>query len=577
MKLTDEQKAAVACQGSALVSACPGSGKTRTLIAKLLRCIDAVKETPRKVACITYTNTAVHEIEYRVRSSGVSDNENTYDISTIHVFCLNHVLRPFAWKLQGFDQDFKVLSPDSERYREIMADLAARYGIDRWAQEAFGRLDYDYDGTLRVPDNVPEPAANEYLATLEAEGYLDFNSLIYHSYRLVNDYPDIARSLSARFVDILVDEFQDTSKLQTAMFLRIFEQGNTHYFLVGDPEQSIFGFAGASPDLMFGFASSINAEHYSLSGNFRSNTAIVACAERVIERAPPMYAANAGIPDTQPPIYIAEGDAFRAINDHFLPALRRHNISYGNAAVLAHSWITLLPLARQLRNHGVAIMGPGARPYKREHVIGRLIEPICEYLENADTGMVKKVEKELFFLIASITGKTINRVFTYEGRRVVYRLIYAARSLLQSDDDLSIWLTACADSFATILVEEEFLLASDGRLITDSADAVLEDMDSNQVAPQGLTVADLGVFANPSQCLKLTTMHKSKGREFDAVAMINVVDGTIPYHNYYNPLTEETLAESRRLFYVSATRAQQLFMAFSNGHSPSRFLVALDQ
>lgn len=66
MKLTLQQRAAVEHDGHAVITACPGSGKTRTIIAKVLRCIDELNDTPRKLACITYTNTAVREIEYRM-------------------------------------------------------------------------------------------------------------------------------------------------------------------------------------------------------------------------------------------------------------------------------------------------------------------------------------------------------------------------------------------------------------------------------------------------------------------------------------------------------------------------------
>ena len=69
MKLTPQQRAAVDHDGHAVITACPGSGKTRTIIAKILRCIDELTGTPRKVACITYTNTAVHEIESRIRQN----------------------------------------------------------------------------------------------------------------------------------------------------------------------------------------------------------------------------------------------------------------------------------------------------------------------------------------------------------------------------------------------------------------------------------------------------------------------------------------------------------------------------
>jgi DNA helicase-2/ATP-dependent DNA helicase PcrA len=75
MKLTDEQRAAADYPASALLEACPGSGKTRTIVAKLLRCIDEVRGGARKVACITYTTAAVYEIQRRLRKLGAADDD----------------------------------------------------------------------------------------------------------------------------------------------------------------------------------------------------------------------------------------------------------------------------------------------------------------------------------------------------------------------------------------------------------------------------------------------------------------------------------------------------------------------
>lgn len=90
MRLTKEQRDAVECDSSVFLTACPGSGKTRVITVKLGRCLEEVEPTPRSVACITYTNAAVHEIETRVRKSLGIRNEWALDISTIHSFCLNN-------------------------------------------------------------------------------------------------------------------------------------------------------------------------------------------------------------------------------------------------------------------------------------------------------------------------------------------------------------------------------------------------------------------------------------------------------------------------------------------------------
>src|SRR5690606_33998356 len=96
LMLTDEQKEAVRCEADLMLTACPGSGKTRVIISKLTRVIDELRGSPRSVACITYTNSGVYEIEARLRQHVQPGDESTYEIGTIHSFCLNHVFRPFC-------------------------------------------------------------------------------------------------------------------------------------------------------------------------------------------------------------------------------------------------------------------------------------------------------------------------------------------------------------------------------------------------------------------------------------------------------------------------------------------------
>ena len=91
MRLNDEQKTAVKYDKNACISACPGSGKTLTIIAKMLRCVEDVRDTPRKVACITYTHAAVDEIEKRLREYGNSEDYDYFEVGTIHSFCLNNI------------------------------------------------------------------------------------------------------------------------------------------------------------------------------------------------------------------------------------------------------------------------------------------------------------------------------------------------------------------------------------------------------------------------------------------------------------------------------------------------------
>ncbi len=100
-------------------------------------------------------------------------------------------------------------------------------------------------------------------------------------------------------------------------------------------------------------------------------------------------------------------------------------------------------------------------------------------------------------------------------------------------------------------------------------------MIDREVDTESLTIADLGMFANYEKSMKLLTMHRAKGREFDAVAIVDLNDGQVPHYNRYSPITDEKVEEGRRLLYVAMTRARHVLMYITddeNWRNPSRFL-----
>ena len=564
MKLTAEQRNAVYHDGHAVVVACPGSGKTRAIIARLLRSVDMIRDSPRRVACITYTNTAVHEIENRIRTYGAAGDDEYCDVSTIHSFCQNNILRHYHWKLPQFSEGVTVLPSDSDEYRALVDEIGDEYGLNSFTRQQFESLNRRPNGDPIT--SLPHDAAIQFWNRLEANGYVDFCNLVYYSYRILLENPHIVRGLAARYAFILVDEFQDTSALQVELLSLIANEGVTTFFLVGDPEQSIYRFAGAERELMATFADEIGAEEFPLSGNFRSSTPVIERAETLIPRIPTMFAVGDAAAFTEEPVHRHVENHFVGIADHFLPTLDGLGIPLGDAAILAPVWYQLMPLGRLLRNYGVAVVGPGARPYKKgTHLFVGLAEQACAFIDNPRSVPIRQVEREVFSCLQNVTGKADFRVFTFEGRRTVSRLLRQAALLKQQHIGAVAWLNAASGAFAEVLHDDGFLPKHCMSLLTESAADIVRDMESQKdVDVANLTTSDLGMFANPADNLKLLTMHGAKGREFSAVAVIGLHDGQVPYHNRHNPLTADGLDESRRLMYVSVTRAKRLLVLLTD-------------
>lgn len=579
MILTQEQRDAVGWPGSAMVVACPGSGKTRTLIAKLIRCLDDVRRTARRVACITYTNAAVNEIEDRLSTFGAVDDEIYSDISTIHSFCVRNILRPFHWYIPEYRDGFEVLPPDSEEYQALVDEIFDRHGLDRRRRDQFELLNRDVQGEPVISDpGITKDAVHDFWGCLEENSAVDFPNIVYQSYRILANYPHVARGLASRYRWFLVDEFQDTSDLQVEILRKIASSGVTEFFLVGDPLQSIFGFAGARPDLMDTFADEIGAQKdLPLAGNFRCSQGIVTSAETLLPRNPPMTAVGRYATVTEPPTHVHSEDCFAALTGAYLPAIEAKHIPFGAAAILAPWWTKLLPLARFLREQGVPIVGPGARPYRRTRLLASVVEQAGAYADSGNPRYVRPTERALFFLLENVGETSGLRIFTYTGRRTVCEILRRAEAVRRETESGIEWLRLVAHGFSDILFEAELIPENARDLLIDSVGDMLDDMSRNGVDLASLRVSDLGIYADPDANMKLMTLHGAKGREFDAVAIVDVHDGRVPH---YSATTPSEIAEGRRVFYVGVTRAKQLLMCITDREDlrnrPSPFLREME-
>lgn len=572
--LNDEQKAAVASDGHLSLTSCPGSGKTRTIVAKLLRCLEEVRGTTRRIGCITYTNAAVSEIEHRLRLLGAKADESLFEICTIHSFCLNHILRIHHYRLPEFSGGFEIATSDDPRWQALVTQLVKRHGIDARRSDRFEAIGRNPDGTVYCPDEIPLAAANEFLAYMDNHSLVTFSDMVYHSVRLTAMLPEISRGLASRFSWLLIDEFQDTTEAQVCLFKSVASHERTRFFLVGDPNQAIMSFAGGRPGLMNEFAEYLGAQRdVGLRGNYRCSKRIVGQAEKLCPLNPPMRALGDSVDFHVEPELIHVGSITQALFEHFIPAVESLNIPFGEAAVLAPWWVTLLNTAKDLRLRGVPMIGPGARPYRRSRDISQLAEYACAYVEEPSPELTTGAQRAMFLLILNITGVADWRVYSYEGRKTLFRLLEAAKSAKAIHEGAIEWLRAVALAFSERLVAAEFLPHDKIQTLLDSAEGMISDMNRNKVDVSNLLTSDLGVYAQPQRCLHMLTLHSSKGREFDAVAIVDVHEGKVPD---FRSQTNEEVAEARRLLYVGVTRARKLLMYFTDNSNfrnrPSRFL-----
>ena len=191
IRLTPEQREAVEHDGNLLLTACPGSGKTRVILAKLLMLADQVVDTPQFIGCITYTNAAVDEIEARLRTYGNNAIADRCEISTIHAFCLQFILRPYSWLIPEVPASFQVLSRENSLFEQIVTAVEDAFG-----RMPAGQVFEDYE-SLRIDVNgepcgqgietgiVTDESAALYWERVRAHGCLDFAMILYYSWKIL--------------------------------------------------------------------------------------------------------------------------------------------------------------------------------------------------------------------------------------------------------------------------------------------------------------------------------------------------------------------------------------------------------
>lgn len=572
--LNPRQRAAVNHDGNLKLTSCPGSGKTRVVVAKLIGLLAGVSDTPRRIGCITHTNAAVHEIETRVRERTQAREERSFDIATIHSFCLSNVLLPFRHLLTGFQDNFEIVTAESDWLRQLVPELNRRFGVrarvDDWANTCRGP-----DGLPRVQEQVTQAGAEFLIAQLDDSGRMTMGDILFHASDVIRRHAFISRGVASKYAWLLIDEFQDTSDTQLAIFRVIASHARTKFLIVGDPEQSIYGFNGARPGLMEDFGDYIGARPDVLDGNYRSSAHIVAMAERLIPRAPPMVAVGEHKPYPIIPRYTHASTTLDAIWDDFLPLVDALQIPIGRSAILASQWIPLFHLSRALRTRDVPVIGPGARPYRRTLEFAAFAEHACAFIEERTAVAATKATRALFLMLLQITGRPDFEIYSASGKRTLYALLHEARAVQSRNESAIPFLRALAQATALILHRDEWLTVEEAARILAAGEVMVESIESNRdIDPANLSVADLSLFARPSACLTLMTIHAAKGREFDAVALIDLHESVLP--NWRDENDKEALAEARRLLYVGTTRARKLLCYYTDAardRPPSRFLA----
>jgi len=242
---------------SIIVHAGPGAGKTFLIAQRIAYLLKSGLRKNSRIACITYTNTGVEEVVDKLIPTHFNHLPSDLYLDTIHSFLLEHVLRPYGHFLPEIPEDFKLTAPNGFVNRFITFEMRQ---LPEHRKQVFENIYCDLQGNYVCYRPVRVGNSNQYWTPtqqqmrsfkrkMHGEGFIDLPDVLWFSLRLLRLYPAIVESLACRFQSIIVDEFQDTTDLQVEILNILLAIGKTSLFIVGDPNQSIFSYAGSQPYL----------------------------------------------------------------------------------------------------------------------------------------------------------------------------------------------------------------------------------------------------------------------------------------------------------------------------------------
>jgi superfamily I DNA/RNA helicase len=273
-----------------VVLAGPGSGKTKTLTVKIAKLLIETVREPRGLACITYNAECARELKTRLERLGILESDNVF-IGTVHSFCFKKVVIPYA-TLGGIQlpTDLRIALPSEQEAlfaRAVALEISADEPPWRWRTltEEYRRTHLNRETPEWQEDEQLAALVTRYEGLLRQDGMIDFDDMILIGLRLIESRHWVRRALRARFPVIVVDEYQDLGVPLHRIVESLCFRGGSRLFAVGDPDQSIYGFTGARPELLRELAASPRVESVSLPFNYRSGPTIVRAAEIALGEA----------------------------------------------------------------------------------------------------------------------------------------------------------------------------------------------------------------------------------------------------------------------------------------------------
>lgn len=525
----EQQRAAEVDGGPVMVVAGPGTGKTKTLTARIEYLIGSGKAKPSEILALTFTKKAAEEMRNRAKTA----SEQKPQITTFHALChelLGDSQTPFITDTQRL-QIIKSLP----RMQEFVSLSAREIGLIISRAKNLPNIEDKTSELVRAYNNA-----------LTDQGLRDFDDLLLEAYKQLRSNEGAHKNVQDRYKYILVDEFQDTNRLQYEILKLLL--GHNNIFVIGDPNQSIYGFRGASGTIFAEFEQDFpGAQKITLHINYRSVPEVVKLSNAIFKTSEPLEA-NAKTQGRVQAVQVLNeyseanwvlgqiqnaiggGDLMRAVSDDE----RTDHKRLSDFAILYRSRSCAITLQKAIDESGLPyqIVGDGS-PYEKPEVQTAI--SLLKSLATGETHDIKGLSKNQIHSLLTGIDKTLPP----------------------------------SDIISTIAVKFD---VSQTQQLTQLANTLVR-FDSLPSAVKYLdSIAEQQFYDSQADVITLLTTHAAKGLEFPHVFLIGAEQDILPHRR-------SDIAEERRLFFVAITRAREnldiLHAKTRSGKpaTPSRFIT----
>ena len=592
-----QERALLAVEGANLLLAVPGSGKTTVLVNRLGHMVLNKNIPPRNILAITYNTSAAEEMKSRFSSQFGESFGKQIDFRTINSLALK-VYWDYCRKT---NRQSRNLIGDEERRRligKIFHHHNGEYAAENDILELSAAITYIKNMMLTdeqihlIEAEYPHLSAmyQSYQSSLKQKNQMDFDDqMVYALWALKNDV-EITNALRMRYKYICVDEAQDTSKIQHEI-IKIIAQGN-NIFMVGDEDQSIYGFRAAYPKALLNFRYDyLNPYILRMERNYRSTTQIVEKAQLFISQNKGRYEKNmTSERGDGNPISLEQVDSREM---QYMRLLEIAKNATGETAFLYRDNESSVVLVDLFLRNGIPFK---LKKPEMNFFGSKVVKDIVAYLSLAlneydvdlfdkicNKGMVYLPKQQREYVIKNCKSK---RMSVHEALKEQMQYLKADRRFIAENfrnimDRVSKIPSAEGIDFLASLGYERYLRENQldrGKIETlltlAKQEPNIQKFLNRLVELEKLMERDF--YSNSNNAVILSTIHSSKGLEYDSVYMVDVYDGRFPSSrpNIFNQSKDSADGEQeeRRLFYVGITRAKDNLTLFNIKGRRSTFI-----